>query len=468
MARPPFPLSPESAPAGMPAGTWRRREFLRTLALAGAVGGAGPGGMRGAGTDRRPRILLREALQFENIGDSGRVPGTIRLFFEHLPEAEVTLWPWHLHAREARMLRSAFPRLRIVEGEIDANGRASTPELGAAWQAANFFVSAAKGAATYKAWALTRRPFGLFGAAFDPITNRATRPDGATLATLRAEIDRLPADDFDRKFGSREIYERAAFIYCRDSLSLRYLRSQKLRTPLVEFGPEGAFAIQVRDEKRAEAWLRRHQLSPDAYLCVVPRLRYTPYYRVRNLPREESDYAVDAINDRTVAADHAPLRDLIIRWVRATGRKVVACPEMTYQIQVAKEQLVDPLPEDVRRQVVWRDAYWLPDEAASIYARACAVVSIECHSPIFALANGTPTLHVRQPVDSVKGEMFRDVGVGDWLFEVEKTSGEELWRTVEGIVRDLPAARARVRSVMGKVAELQRGMTLAIGRAAAV
>ena len=40
-----------------------------------------------------PYILIREALQFENIGDSGRVPGTIRLLYQHLPGATITLWP---------------------------------------------------------------------------------------------------------------------------------------------------------------------------------------------------------------------------------------------------------------------------------------------------------------------------------------------------------------------------------------
>ena len=68
----------------------------------------------------------------------------------------------------------------------------------------------------------------------------------------------------------------------------------------------------------------------------------------------------------------------------------MACAEMTYQIPMAKEVLVDPLPSDVKKNVVWRDTYWLPDEAASIYSKAQAVVSVECHSPIIALANGTP------------------------------------------------------------------------------
>jgi len=455
---------------GVIPGAMNRRHFLQAMGLGGAAGVIGVGAAtadavppRGAG----PRILLREALQFENIGDSGRVPGTIRLFFQHLPEAEVTLWPWHLHERERQLLRRTFPRLRIAEGEIDAEGRASTPELAEAWRTAEVFVSPSKNAATYKEWIRTGRPYGFFGSAFDPITNRATRPDGASLAALKAEIDRLPADDFSRKFGARAVYDNAAFIFCRDSLSLQYLRNQKLRTPVLGFGPEGAFAIAVRDEKRATAWLRRHQLEDDGYICVVPRLRYTPYYRVRNLPREESDYAVDAVNARTTSRDHAPLREMITHWVRHTGRKVIACPEMTYQIQTAREELVDPLPDDVKRNVVWRDSFWLADEASSIYARACAVVSVECHSPILALANGTPGLHVRQPVDTVKGEMYRDIGVGEWLFECESVSGQELWEALRRIHADLPQARSRVREVMARVAEQQRGMTLAVARVVA-
>jgi hypothetical protein len=415
---------------------------------------------------RGPRILLREALQYENIGDVGRVPGTIRLFERHLPGAEVTLWPWSLHEREREMLRRAFPRLRIVEGTVDAKGKASNAELAAAWNEAGIFVSPAKNARTYTEWAATGRPYGFFGSAFDPITDRTRHPDGFTLAQLQERIDRLPAGEFARKFGDRALYERAAFIYCRDQLSLRFLQREKLQPGVLEFGPEGCFALDLRDDARAADWLKRNGLAGEDYLCVVPRLRYTPYYRVKNLPRSKSDYELDALNTRTTTTDHAPLRDMIVQWVRRTGLRVVACPEMTYQIETAKEQLIDPLPEDVKPRVIWRDTFWLPDEAASIYARARAVVSVECHSPIIALAVGTPTLHVRQPVDTVKAQMYRDIGVGDWLFEVTETSGDALWSALQKIHDDLPGARARVRTVMAKVAEIQRTMTETLGRAA--
>jgi polysaccharide pyruvyl transferase WcaK-like protein len=149
---------------------------------------------------------------------------------------------------------------------------------------------------------------------------------------------------------------------------------------------------------------------------------------------------------------------MMVRWVRATGLKVLACPEMTHEVQLAKEELVDPLPDEVKDRVVWRDSYWLPDEAASVYARACAVVSMECHSPIIALAQGTPALYVRQPTDSAKGQMYEEIGLGDWALEIEENSGESLWAKLSSIHYDPVAARERVKRAMTGVAKQQRFM----------
>ena len=440
-----------------------RRHFLSTTATAMACAPT----LARAAAAQPPRLLLREALQYENIGDSGRVPGTIRLLYRHLPGAEVTLWPWSLHEREREMLRKAFPALRIAEGEVDARGRPSTPALAEAWTQADFFLSPTKNARSYTEWAATGRPFGLLGSSFDPITDRRTRPQGLTLLELRAEIERLPRGEFEKKFGPRSIYEKAAFIYPRDTLGLGFLQKEGLKPGVLEFGPEGCFALDLRDEARAADWRKRHVLADDDYLCVIPRLRYTPYYRVKNLPRSAADYEIDALNAASAAQDHAALRDLIVRWVRGTGARVVACPEMTYQIATAKEQLIDPLPDDVKKRVVWRDTFWLPDEAAALYAKARAVVSAECHSPIIALAAGTPMLHVRNPVDGTKGQMFADIGLGDWLFEATEATGAQLWATLQLIHDDLPRARARVRDAMARVATLQAGMVHAVGHALA-
>jgi hypothetical protein len=40
---------------------------------------------------------------------------------------------------------------------------------------------------------------------------------------------------------------------------------------------------------------------------------------------------------------------------RQTGLKVLVCPEDRSQMAVGKEMLYEPLPEDVKKKVVWRE-----------------------------------------------------------------------------------------------------------------
>jgi hypothetical protein len=216
--------------------------------------------------------------------------------------------------------------------------------------------------------------------------------------------------------------------------------------------------MHLRDDAKASAYMQAHRLEENKFICVVPRLRYTPYYKIRNTKRTASDDVRDRINDRTTEQDHAKLRGMITSYIRATGNKVAVVPEMTYEIELAKNAVVDPLPADVKKNVIWRDTYWLPDEAASLYAKALAVISIECHSPLIALRNGTPTFYVRQPTDTCKGQMYRDIGANDWFFEVDETSGDELWSRLSTIHKDPAAARAKVKTIMAGVQKLQKRM----------
>jgi hypothetical protein len=256
--------------------------------------------------------------------------------------------------------------------------------------------------------------------------------------------------------------DQAAFFFCRDTITRDYLKAQGVKTPVLEFGPDAQLGMHLRDDAKGLAYLQAKGLVENKFICVVPRQRYTPYYKIRKTARTPDDDIRDRINNRTDEPDHAKLRDMMIAYVRATGHKVLTCPEMTHEIEVAKTFLVDPLPADVQKNVVWRDTYWLPDEAASIYAKALAVISIECHSPLIALHNGTPTFHVRQPTDTCKGQMYRDLGADDWFFEIDETSGAQLWSRLEAIHKNPAAARAKVKTIMAGVERLQRRMVDAV------
>jgi len=450
----------------------RRTFFKRTVAVLAGSALSTSFALAQRGRARPRRILLRNAWQNVNIGDIGHYLGALELIERYFPEAEMTLWPrpGALADGVQEKLLLAYPKLKVTSGLVQ-NGKPSTPDLAAAWADTDFllhgsgsgFSARSDLAAFHRA---TGKPFGVFGTSTDPISGigRDRDPEGGTLANLRARIQRLPATHLDDE--TRWIIDRAAFMFCRDTLSRDYLKAQGVKAPILEFGPDSQFGMKKRDDRTGDAFRRKHGLEEGKFICVIPRLRYTPYYRIRNEPRTPSDDIRDAINHRTTESDHARVRDLIIAYVRNTGHKVLACGEMTYQVPMAKEVIVDPLPADVKRNVVWRDSFWFTYEAAAVFARCQTVVCVDCHSPIIALAHGVPGFYVRQPTDTCKGQMFHDVGVGSWVFEVDETSGPAMWSQLEAIHRQPAEARAKVRTVMAGVDLLQRRMVDAVRAAA--
>lgn len=441
-----------------------RRQF--SVSALGAVG------MKGA-AKKAPKILLRSSWQSVNIGDIGHTPGALNILWKYIPEAEITLWPGKLGHGSRELLTKAFPKLQIVEGSLDAAGKPNSPELAKAWAEADLYLSGSGSGFPASAHAVafrkaTNKPVGVFGVSTDPISGfgKGRIAEGGKLDDLRAKALALPPDHLPEDL--RYVIDRAAFFFCRDTISRDYLKAQKVKTPIVEFGPDAQLGMTLREDAKGYAWLQAHGLEAGKFICVIPRLRYTPYYRIDGRARTADDAVKDAINERTTEQDHAKLREAMIRYVKTTGNKVMACAEMTYQVEMAKQVLVDPLPEDVKKHVVWRDTYWLPDEAASIYTKAQAVVSVECHSPLIALHNGTPAMYLRQPTDTCKGQMYRDFGSGDWFLEVDEATGEGIADRLMAIHRNPGKAKQRVQGIMRTVHEKQKRMAEAVLAASGV
>lgn len=435
-----------------------RRNFLASTSAAALAFS-----LRAADSKRPPRILLRSSWQSVNIGDIGHTPGALSILGKHFPEAEITLWPGELGHGAREMLVAGYPRLKIVEGGVGADGQPNKPELAKAWAEADLYLSGSGSGFPASAHAVafrkaTGKPVGVFGVSNDPISGLGANrdPEGGTLVNLRERALKLPPSHLSADL--RYIMDQSAFFFCRDSITRDYLKAQGVKTPILEFGPDAQLGMHLRDDAKGFAYLQAKGLVENQFICVVPRNRYTPYYKIRKSKRTPDDDVRDRINNRTDEPDHAKLRDLMIAYVRATGGKVLACPEMTHEIELAKTHLIDPLPADVKKNVVWRDTYWLPDEAASIYSKSLCVVSIECHSPLIALHVGTPTFHVRQPTDTCKGQMYRDIGANDWFFEIDETNGAQLWSRLEPIHKNPTAARAKVKTIMAGVEKLQRRM----------
>lgn len=211
----------------------------------------------------------------------------------------------------------------------------------------------------------------------------------------------------------------ARFVFFRDSVSLALAKDSGCAAPVMEFGPDGAFAVDVRNDAAAEAFLKANGLEEGRFLCCIPRLRNTPYWRIHNKPMMAADERKHQRNEAMKEHDHAPLREAIVAVTRQTPLKVLLCPEDQSQMAVGKEMLLDRLPQDLKARVVWRERYWLTDEAVSTCMRSAGLFGNEMHSPIMCVGHGTPAIVCRFKEQTSKGFTWRDIGLGDWLFDLD-------------------------------------------------
>lgn len=376
-------------------------------------------------------ILLHSGWQTVNIGDIGHTPGLIKILNDYMPDSPVILWPKSELDRGAEaMLRRGFPQLSIVKGTLDAQGVPSSRELKNAFADADFMLHGSGPSVVahqnVRHWQRhTGKPYGIYG---------------VTIQEIDADLE--------------DLLKKAAFVYTRETHSLKNLEEKGVAGEHVGFVPDATFAMHLLDDRKAAKFMHENGLQARQFVCVIPRLRKTPYYKIRPDNAgwsQQKINEVDALNEKHKERDHAKAREAIITYVRETGHKVLLCPEMTYQLDIIDELLFNPLPNDVKKNVVRRTTYWLPDEASSIYQDASAVLSFECHSPIMAFAHGTPALYLRQPEDTIKGQMWYDIGVSDWVFEIEETQGKDIAAQLMKIHHQPEIAQAYLRQAMNLV-----------------
>jgi polysaccharide pyruvyl transferase WcaK-like protein len=378
-------------------------------------------------------ILLRSGWQIENIGDIAHTPAMLALIEKYMPDAVVTFWPWyHVHLEtEIAMLKRRFPKLKMVEGKLDAQGKAPNQELEKAIAEADFLLHNS-GPATI-AWAdlvhfkKLGKPFGVYGVTYG--------------------LYGIPEKD---------ILSDAAFVYFRDSVSLQKAKKAGVHPPVMEFGPDAVFSVDVTDDEKAKAYLKKVNLEEGGFLCCIPKQRHTPgwLHKEKNRP---VDPVRHARNEEMKEHDHKPLRDAIIEVVRKTNLKVLICHEDETEMLIGKEWVLDKLPEDVKGKVVWLGRPWLTDEAISIYKRSAGHFGLEMHSPIMCISQGIPAIVVRWEEQSSKGVMWRDIGLGDWLFDFDNE--EDIKRfvpTVLAMAKDKKASFKKAEKAKKRVHALHK------------
>ena len=378
-----------------------RRHFIRSATALPFI--------QALAAEKPKRLILRSSWQTVNIGDIAHTPGVLALLEKHLPEVEVRLWPSKLDNGVGEMLAARFPKVKVIRGE----------DVKKSFEECDFLLHGSGPSLVAQAdvvkWSqATGKPYGVYGITFSGQQN-----------------PRVIKDKSVKPVQTIDVLSGAKFVYFRDSVSLELAKKMGCTCPRMEFGPDGAFAVDLKDDAKAEAFLKANQLEAGKFLCCIPRLRNTPYW---TLPEKKAaiDEKKDARNKAMMDHDGKPLLDAIVSVIKNTDLKILLCPEDKTQMKIGKEMLYDKLPEDVKARVVWRENYWLTNEAISTYRLSAGLFGQEMHSPIMCIGNGIPAIVCRWAEQTSKGYMWRDIGLNDWLFDLDKE--DELQRVAATVL----------------------------------
>jgi len=401
-----------------------RRHFISAIIAAF-------GGSVFAANGKPKTIVLQSAWDTVNIGDIGHTPGTLRVIEQNLPEVQVVLWAMKIDQRVTAMLKSRFPKVTILQGSLVKDGE-SDRRLQEAVKACDLFIRNSGMGQDLSFMQFCRKhgkPYGLFGQSYFP-----------TMVEGQGAEERIG------------LLNNAAFIYTRETKTLEILKNGGVKTPVLAFGPDGCFGIDVRDDERGLATMKKLGLKDKQFITVHLRTN-TPKAPGVDDPRPEKLNPLHP-TPQQIADDErraAKYRALVTLWVKKTNGKVLIAPETIKEMGHNKRLIHDPLPPEIRKRVVNLEYFWNADEAASIFARAHTVVCHEPHSPIIALANGTPILHTYSEFHSPKCWMFKDIGLPEWLLEMDETPVEKMAETLFAIDADYAAAEAKVTKAMAYV-----------------
>jgi len=386
---------------------------------------------------RPPKILVAFSWSFKNIGDIAITPGLFRLLEEYVPSARITLICNSSIDQYRAYLSKRFPDVRTVYTPFRSS-KPAPKEFRQAFEEADFLLYNSGTTLSYGRWERNwNRTMPLAMPLF------MARIHGKPYGIYCQSFERF-APPSDLLFP--KLLSDAQFVFCRDTDSLEYLKSLGVQPPVLEFGPDSTFAFNLRDEAFADRFLARHRLQPRRFITLTIRSRVQGF-----------------LDEKREQAHAAKLRRLVIHYVRKTGEHVLVCPEVDREIEPARRLIFEPLPDDVKAQVRLKESFWLPDEAFSVFANARAIVSMEMHSVILALAAGTPALHPAFAEAGRKRWMLRDIGLAHWLFDIDHVSAATLTDALFAICRDYSNALRRVETAMNFVRRRQRE-TMAVVR----
>lgn len=348
-----------------------------------------------AGSLRYRNILLRDfrtvldgrVVNF-NIGTAAHGPGTLAVLKKYLPSSvKITVWAdAPLVPELAGLMLRRFPEVPVVWGDLE---NSPSPELLKAVDEADLYLISSGSTVA-----------GSVHRTMEQFFRRTGKPAGAYATGCTPGL--IP------------LLDKLEFAWQRDPAAAEIARASVC--PVKGWAPDAVFDFDAADNRGAGIFMRNSGLEPGKFICCIPGHRYTPRWQYFDVPADAGKIAVNAEFEEH---DNAPLRDIITLAVKEYGLKVLICPEQFTEISLIRPRIFDLLPPEIRSSCVLMESLWAPDLALGVYLASRGVFGVEMHSQVMAVGNGVPGVLLRHPQFGSKSEMWKSIGVPEWLIDAE-------------------------------------------------
>ena len=417
------------------------------------------------------RIMITYAWGFGNIGDAAITPGLLNLLYQKFPDYKMTVITEQEHGIIARYLKGDFPDCEVIRGNAFSNAynsaiekankefRGHLPSLDR-FNINYLFETFAQRCIDYIKCsqpkfmdALLATRLMIYNSGMVLVYGKGTvsgtdfwgRTLRRSLPLVIARKLRIPYGIYAHSFDSfgeqdkggqiyfKKILEDAAFVFCRESDSLNYLKKLKIKPPVIMFVPDSTFSFKKSDDKWAELFMKKHNLLSRKFMVVIPRTWLG------------DNVVSDAVGEKRSKGHQEKLREIIEKWVRRTGMKVLISTEVKNELPNAKHFVYDPLPEDIKCKCVMMNKFWTPDQAVGLYRHARVLITMELHSFLLAVPQGILVIVLTFRESGRKIWMLKDFHLEDYMFDIDSASVEEINQRIYQIYENYERISSKIR-----------------------
>jgi colanic acid/amylovoran biosynthesis protein len=241
----------------------------------------------------------------------------------------------------------------------------------------------------------------------------------------------------------RLVLRRAALILLRDDLSRRHLQALGVPPDNAAIAPDAAFALAPANISHPAT------IKKADHLKVAISLRDWPHFETGT--SEGMDGYLDAV---------AGLVRRLVGERQAHVTFLSTCQganEYWTDDSAIADQVTRRLPPDILRHVEVDRMHRRPENMIRRLKDFDVVVATRMHAAILALCAGRPVLAIAYEFKS--RELFRRLGLGDLVVDIEELTAERLTAAVERLL----AARPAIVEKVAKSAAAERQAALAVG-----